>query len=433
MKALEQPAGLRTTLNFWQVTLSGVGIVIGAGIYVLLGEATQEAGAAIWASFLLAAILSMLTALSYAELAGMHPSAGAEYEFASRAFNEFIGFVTGWMMVAALLIACGAVALGFAEYFNHFVTADERLVAVGLLCVLALVVCSGIQRSIWLTVALACLQVGGLVIVIIAGAPHVGERSLTEGATFTGVASGAALVFFAYVGFDEVVTLSEETVDASRTVPRALLASLAISSVLYILVAVAAVSAIGADALGASDRPFALILEQEWGGRSASMVAIIALAATTNTVLMALTAASRNMFGMARNGSLPSILARVGSRTRAPYVAVLLGSMVAVGFALSGNIALVARVTDFSVYGIFIVVNLSLIALRFRAPHQHRPFAVPVSLRRVPILPILGIAATVLMLAYLTPEAWAIGIAANGLAVGTWLALRIGRSGGPAV
>jgi APA family basic amino acid/polyamine antiporter len=373
----------------------------------------------------------MLTALSYAELAGMHPSAGAEYEFASRAFNEFIGFVTGWMMVAALLIACGAVALGFAEYFNHFISADERLVAVGLLCVLALVVCSGIQRSIWLTVVLACLQVGGLVLVIVAGAPHVGERSLAEDATFTGILSGAALVFFAYVGFDEVVTLSEETLDAPRNVPRALLASLAISSALYILVAIAAVSAIGAEALGTSDRPFAAILEQEWGGRWAGVVAIIALAATTNTVLMALTAASRNLFGMARSGSLPSILARVSNRARAPYVAVVLGSLVAVGFALSGNIALVARVTDFSVYGIFIVVNLSLIALRFRAPHQRRPFAVPVSFRRLPILPMLGIAATVLMLAYLTPEAWAIGIIANGLAVATWLAIRLARSLAP--
>jgi APA family basic amino acid/polyamine antiporter len=415
---------LHRSLNFWQVTASGVGIVIGAGIYVLLGEAASEAGAAVWAAFLFAAILSVLTGLSYAELAGMYPSAGAEYEFASRAFNEFIGFVTGWMMVAALLIASGAVALGFGHYLNYFFEIDARLAAVVLLTALTLVVISGVQRSIWLTVILASLQIGGLVIVIATGSPHVGERSLIEGASVSGVLSGAALVFFAFVGFDEVVTLSEETIDAPRTIPRALLVSLAISALLYVLVGIAAVSAVGANALASSDRPLALVMEETLGDRAAGIVAVIALASTVNTTLMALTAASRNLFGMARAGSLPSFLAVISSRTSAPYGAALLGFVVAAAFALSGDIGLVARVTDFSVYGIFIVVNLALIALRFQAPSQPRPFAVPIAFRKIPLLPLLGIATTALMLTYLDRTAWAIGIGANVLAVATWLGLR---------
>jgi APA family basic amino acid/polyamine antiporter len=418
---------LRRSLNFWQVTASGVGIVIGAGVYVLLGEAARDAGAAVWASFLVAALLSVLTGLSYAELAGMYPNAGAEYEFARRAFNEFIGFVTGWMMVAALLIAAGAVALGFGHYLNYFVTVDTRLAAVGLLVALTLLVISGVQRSIWLTVVLAALQIGGLLLVIVSGSPHVGERSLIEGATFSGVLSGAALVFFAFVGFDEVVTLSEETVDASHTIPRALLVSLAISTVLYLLVGITAVSAVGADLLGTSDRPLTLVMEDTLGGRAAGAVAVIALASTTNTTLMALTAASRNLFGMARGGSLPSILAAVSGKTHAPYAAALLGFFVAAAFASSGDVGLVARVTDFSVYGIFIVVNLALVALRFQVPDQSRPFSVPVTVGKVPILPLLGIATTVVMLLYLERSAWIIGFGANGLAVATWLLLRVAR------
>lgn len=429
---------LRRTLSFWQVTASGVGIVIGAGIYVLLGDAVDEAGAAIWASFILAAVLSLLTGLSYAELAGMYPSAGAEYEFARRAFNEFIGFVTGWMMVAALVIAAAAVALGFGHYLEYFIDVDVRLAAAVLLLALTAVVLLGVERSIWLTIALAALQIGGLVIVIVCGAPHVGDRSLVEGATLSGVLSGAALVFFAFIGFDEVITLSEETVDAARIIPRALLASLGISTLLYVLVGIAAVSAVGPHALATSDRPLALVMESAVGDRSADVVAVIALGATANTTIMAITAASRNLFGMSRSGSLPGVIARVHARTGAPYVAAVLVCAAALLFVSTGDIGLVARATDFSVYGIFVVVNLSLIALRFRAAGQPRQFRVPIAIGGVPVLPLAGIVSTVLMLVYLEPTAWLIGFGANGLAVVTWAALRavrgrpaaVGRMGG---
>jgi APA family basic amino acid/polyamine antiporter len=417
------PPTLKRALNFWQVTASGVGIVIGAGIYVLIGEAAQDAGAAVWLSFIIGAVLAGLTGLSYAELAGMYPSAGAEYEFARRAFNEFIGFVTGWMMVAALLVAAGAVSLGFGFYLNHFVDIDQRVAAVALLAGLTVLVIAGIERSIWLTVLLAIFQIGGLVFVIAIGLPHVGDRSLTDGADVPNVLSAAALIFFAFVGFDEVVTLSEETHDASRTIPRALLAALAISTGLYVLVGLAAVSVVGAEALAASDRPLALVVDDVLGSRSAGFLALIAVASTMNTTLIALTAASRNLFGMSRSGSLPRFISALGTETRAPYFAALFGLVVSASFAATGDIGEVASVTNFSVYGIFIVVNLSLIALRFSAPAHARPFRVPGAIGAVPVLPILAIATTALMVVYLDPIAWIIGFGANGLAVITWLAL----------
>lgn len=204
-----RPGGLTRSLGFWQVTVSGVGIVIGAGIYVLIGEAAKDAGSALWISFVLAAVLSALTGLSYAELAGMFPTAGAEYEFARRAFNDFTGFMAGWMMVLANIIAAAAVSIGFAHYLQHFFDVNLRAGAIGLLAVLTLIVMSGVQRSIWFSVVLAVLQVGGLLFVIASGAPHIGSRSLIEGSTASGVLAGAALVFFAFIGFDEIVTLSE--------------------------------------------------------------------------------------------------------------------------------------------------------------------------------------------------------------------------------
>jgi APA family basic amino acid/polyamine antiporter len=416
--------GLRRSLGFWEVTASGVGIVIGAGIYVLIGAATREAGAAVWLAFIIAGVLSALTALSYAELAGMFPSAGAEYEFARKAFNEFVAFVTGWVMIIALLIAAGAVSIGFARYVQHFVDIPARAASLALLLAVTALILSGIQRSIRLTVALAVLQIGGLAIVIVSGAGHIGERSLTEGATVGGVLSGAALVFFAFIGFDEVVTLSEETRDADRTIPRALLTALAIATGLYVLVAVAAVSIVGAGPLAESQAPLALVMEHDLGARASDIVAAIAIAATTNTTLLALTAASRNLYGMARSGSLPSELATLGRGTRAPWLAALVGLAVSAVFALTAGIDLAASVTDFAVYGIFIVVNVAVIVLRRSHPDVPRTMRVPCSYRGVPLPPILATATVLVMIARLDGVAWLLGGIALFAGAVAWFALR---------
>ncbi len=410
------PPRLQRSLRLWQVTISGIGIVIGAGIYVLIGEGAREAGAGVWLSFAVAAALSALTAMSYCELTAMFPSAGVEYEWSKRAFNPFAGFLAGWMMAVAYVIAAAAVSLGFAQYLRHFVDVDVRIASVALLGALTLVVISGVQRSIWLSAILAVLQIGGLAMVVFAGAPHIGDKSVLEGATLTGVMSGAALVFFAFIGFDDIATLSEETHEASSVIPRALLLTLGFSTVLYLLVGLSAVSVIDADVLAASDRPLALVIEHDWGGRASDVVAFIALASTTNTTLLVITAASRLLYAMARSGALPRFLAQLGAKGRAPYAGALATFAVAALFALRGDIGLVASVTDFSVYCTFLSVNLSVIALRLRAPCAPRPFASPFSLARVPLIPVLGTVSVLSMIGFLKPGALVLG--AGALVVG---------------
>lgn len=409
---IDKSTGLQRSLSLWQLTASGVGIVIGAGIYVLVGEAAHAAGAALWLSFAIAAILAGLTALTYCELAGMFPSAGVEFEWTSRAFNPFAGFLAGWMMAVTYVVAAAAVALGFAHYLQQFVSIDERLTAVTLLMTLTAVVAAGIERSIWLSILLAVVQLSGLILVIIAGAPHIGERSLVEGATTGGVFSGAALVFFAFIGFDDIATLSEETRDAATTVPRALMLTLAISGGLYVLVGLSAVSAVAPDVLGTSARPLAAVIENDWGSRASDIVAVIALAATFNTTLLVLTAASRLLYAMARAGALPAPLAKVSARGQAPQIAAVVALAGAVPFAASGGLGLVASVTDFAVYSTFVAVNVSVVALRRRAPDVVRPFRMPFSVAGVPITPILALGAVLLMAAFLRPAAWMLGAAA---------------------
>jgi basic amino acid/polyamine antiporter, APA family len=241
-------------LGLPEVTASGIGIIIGAGIYVLLGAATAAAGATVWLAFLFVATLALLTGLSYAELSSMFPRAGGEFEYARQIFPAPVAFLVGWFMVVATVVEAAAVSLGFARYLGAFVSVDPRLGAWALLLAVTLVALGGIACSSRLTLVLSLVQVGGLLAVIAIGLPHVGKVDLLAGPGPAGVVGTAALVFFAFIGFDEVITLAEETREPTRTVPRALLLALGLSTLLYVGVAV---SVVGPAALAASPRPLA--------------------------------------------------------------------------------------------------------------------------------------------------------------------------------
>lgn len=419
---------LQRSLRLWQVTISGIGIVVGAGIYVLIGEGAAEAGAGVWLAFGIAALMSGLTAMSYCELAGMYPSAGVEFEWSRRAFNPFVGFIAGWMMAVAYVIAAAAVSIGFAQYLQHYLDVPTGILAIGLLAALTLIVITGVQRSIWLSALLAVLQIGGLLLVIASGAPHIGDRPVLEGATFVGLMSAAALVFFAFIGFDDIATLAEETYEASTVIPRALLMTLVISAGLYMLVGLSAVSAIDADVLAASDRPLALVIEQDWGTAATNIVVFIALASTTNTTLLVITAASRLLYAMAREGALPRLLASVGRRGHAPWVGAVVTFVIASIFAAPGDIGLVASVTDFSVYCTFLSVNLSVIGLRLRDAGAPRAFRIPISVGSVPVTAVLGTVSVLAMVGFLRPSAWALGAGALVVGAGVYVALRTARN-----
>jgi len=417
------PVGLRRVLGLVEITAGGVGIIIGAGIYVLLGAATAHAGPLVWVAFLIAAVLSALTGLSYAELSSMFPSAAGEYEYTRQAWPDWVAFVVGWTMIMGLLVAAATVSLGFGRYAGHFLEVDPRAAALGLLVAVSVVATLGIKHSARLTVALSAVQVGGLVLVVAIGVPHIGDVDLFASPGPAGVLGAAALVFFAFIGFDEVITLAEETRDPTRTVPRALLLALGLSTLLYVTVAIASVSVLGAPALAASSRPLADVMAHVLGAGAATVVAAIALLTTTNTTLLALTAASRVIYGMAKAGALPSALARIDPTRGAPRRAVMAGLVVAAAFAALGDFTVIAAVTDFAVYVVFLSVNASVIMLRRTRPDLARPFAVRGVIGRVPLIPVLGLISVAVMLTQLEPLAIALGAAlcVTGLTAG-WLA-----------
>lgn len=410
------------SLGLLQVTTSGVALIIGAGVFVLLAPATDRAGGLVWASFVTAAVLCGLSAFSYMELASMFPKAGSEHEFARQIFPPAPSFVVGWAMAMALIVATATVSLGFARYLGEFWEVDERIGGLLILAVVAAIALRGMGEASRVIMAFAVVEVGGLIAVIIIGLPRVGDHSLLEGNGVSGVMSGAALIFFAFIGFDEVVSLSEETRDPHRTVPRALILALGISTLLYTGVAIAGVSVLGADQLGQSVRPMTEILSVGFGGASSNVVTVIALFSTASTVLLAITASSRIMYGMASTGYMPVALARV-HRHVVPRNALL----VAIGcgglLILIEDLDLLASATDALIYLLFLVTNTVVIVLRKQRPEAERPFRIRGSIGWVPVVPVLAMVVTVVLSFQLEGDAVVLAL---GLLVAGFVARLIG-------
>ena len=242
---------LKRELGLPEVTLSGVGIILGAGVYVLIGQAAGLAGNAIWLAFCLSAIIALLTGLSYAELSSMFPKAGAEYDYVTNAFNSRLAFVIGWLVFLSGVLAAATVALGFAGYFTALTSIPMLISAIVLLIVLTVLLAYGVKATARVAGIATLIEVSGLVIIIAIGLPHLGSVNYWEMPQgYSGLFAASALIFFAYQGFESMVKFSEETKKPETTVPKALILALAISVILYVLVALSVVSVPGVAAAG---------------------------------------------------------------------------------------------------------------------------------------------------------------------------------------
>ncbi len=401
---------LRRTLGLLETTVGGVGIILGAGIYALVGEAAGKAGDGVWLSFLIAALMAAVIGLSYAELASAFPRAGADYEYTRQALGPRASFVVGWLIVIANLVAAAAVSLGFGRYLNSLVDITPTAGAVAALVVATLVAFVGIKQAVWVAIVLTLVELSGLVLIVAVGIPHLGDVDLSQaqhGAT--GVFGGAALVMFAFIGFQQIATLSEETVEAHRIIPRAMLLAIGVTGCLYVVVSIAAVSVLGWEALSDSRAPLADVAAEALGDDAKDVVAAIALFSTSNTILLVLIAASRMIYGMAGRRALPRFLAWVHPGVRTPARAIVLSLLVSGSFALTGDIGLVAGATNFAVFIGFAAVNVSLIVLRYTHPDIERPFRVPLAIGRMPVLPVVGLGSVAFLTANLETDALLVG------------------------
>lgn len=423
------PDALRRSLSLPQLIFYGVGSMIGAGIYSVIGAAAGEAGQFLWISFALAAVAAFLTVLSYAELVSGLPKTGAEYQFLKAAFPErpAFAFMAGYLIAINAAATSATVSLAFGGYLAVFFPAPQIPTALGLLVLCTAVNILGIKQSAWFGIALVCVEVAGLLLMIgagvVAGEPSRSFAAMPRWQETGGIFTATALIFFVYIGFEDVANLAEETKEPKRNVPRALLLSVIITSIIYLLVAIAVIGISDANDLGESDSPLTLAgsAAAPWIGTA---LAISALFATASTALISLVSISRLLFGMARDGDMPRPLAVTLPARKTPWVAALALFGVACLLLPLGEVRIVASVSSFGVLLVFAAVQAATIRLRFTQPDAPRAFTVPLAIGRVPILPAVGIAIVLALVTQFEPLVYLVGGGAIGAGILIYLVHR---------
>ncbi|MFI1799568.1 amino acid permease [Streptomyces sp. NPDC020379] len=444
----EEPEhALRKSLTALDLTVFGVGVVIGTGIFVLTGKVAKEnAGPSVALAFVLAGVVCGLAALCYAEFASTVPVAGSAYTFSYASLGELPAWIIGWDLVLELALGCAVVAVGWSGYIRslldnagwHLPTALQGthggrfgfdILACALVLVLTVILVLGMKLSSRVTTVVVAVKVTVVLIVIVVGAffisganyhPFVPASVPTEAGGdikaplvqlmfgfspsnfgLMGIFSAAAVVFFAFIGFDIVATAAEETRNPQRDVPRGILGSLAICTVLYVAVSIVvtgmqryselSTDAPLADAFKATGHPF-------WAG----LISFGAAVGLTTVCMILLLGQSRVFFAMSRDGLLPRVFSRVHPRYGTPYRStILLGVVVAVlaGFT---SIDVLAELVNIGTLFAFVVVALGVILLRRSRPDLHRAFRTPL----VPLVPVLSVLASLWLMLNLTAETW---------------------------
>lgn len=398
-------------------------MILGAGIYSVIGAAAAEAGDTLWICFALSSFVVFLTAFSYAELSTLFPEAGAEYIYLSKAFpkTRWLAFVTASFVAVSGAATAATVSLAFAGYLNHFVSFPTPLVAAILLTAATGMAAWGIRESSWVNVVFTLVEVGGLILFISVGIqdPRFGE-ALTS-SPHAGVFSGAALVFFSYLGFENIANLAEETKEPEKNLPRAILFSVIFATAIYLLVGLSAVVLASPEQLSKSQSPLATALAAH-SSKAAGALGGIALFATANTALISLIATSRIFLSIARKKDLPEIFSRTLAKRKTPFAATLLAFGIAVILLPLEKVAVIAGVSSFSSLLAFIGVNLALIVLRFRQPSIRRPFRVPVAIGRLPLFPFISLFCLAGLLTQFELQVYGVGFSVLvGLAAFHWL------------
>jgi len=356
---------LKRGVGLFGAVAYGVGTIIGAGVYALIGPGAANAGNAVWLAFLLAAVVASFTGLCYAKLAALFPVSGAEYVYVEEASNSrFLAFIVGWLVILSGIVSVSAVALGFGGYLQAYTGLPRELLAIALIAVMSMINFLGIKESVVANIVLTAIELAGIAIMIFLGASFLGSVDYLESPTgLAGVVGAIGVIFFAFIGFEGLVKIGEETTDPTHAIPRALILSLAISTLLYVLVALSVVSIMPYQEIAASSSPLAVVAERAAGAEVGHALALIALISTANTVLIVLIATSRIAYGMSRRSVLPEFLSRVHHRRATPHYAIVLSMLAAALFCFVGDIEFTAEVANYTIFIVFLAVDLALVVL----------------------------------------------------------------------
>ena len=422
---------LKPVLGPVQLVFYSVGVIVGAGVYSVIGAATGLAQQNLWLSFVVGAGVALLTAISYAEMATAYPQAGAEYTYIRHAWPraDWLAFGVGVVILIGAAATAATVAIAFGGYLRVFVDVPPVWSALALLAACTAFNIWGLRESSLVNILFTSIEVGGLLLVIAAGLARDTAPSPPPVEVEPAVMAAAALLFFVYLGFEEIANMVEEVRHPARDIPLALFLSMAITTVLYVLVALAVVHMAAPAELAASEAPLAAAIGAVWPN-SGNVLSAIALFATANTVLVTVIASSRLTFSMARDGEIHGIFAGLLKRRQTPWAAAILSLAMAAVLLPIGSVKILAEISSFAALVAFFAVNLVLIALRYKHPHHPRPFRVPGAIGRMPILPLLAIGSILFLLAYFDWQIYVAGAIALGLTVLAFLVRQWARRRG---
>lgn len=379
---------VKPTLGVIALMIYGVGNMLGAGIYGLVGKAAGELGNMVWMGFLASMIAAGLTGLSYASLGSRYPRAAGAAYITHRAFGiTAISYVVGLAVMMSGLTSLAAASQVFASYAHEIVTdVPVKWVVVGFILALTVVNYVGMRESAWVNAICTAIEAGGLLLVVAVGARYWGSvdyfdaRSIKNpGGDFSVslMLSGAVLTFYAFIGFEDLLNISEEVRNPRRNFPLALLAALGIAATLYMAVCITAVSVVPHAQLAAASGPLVEVVRIAAPWVPPMLFTVVAMFAVTNTALLNYIMGSRLVYGMARQGLLPALLGRVHSRRSTPHIAILLLLVIVLGLALAGDIKALASATSLLLLGSFTLVNLALVVLKRRPGEPRGGFEVP--------------------------------------------------------
>jgi APA family basic amino acid/polyamine antiporter len=419
---------LKRVLGPLDVTTIGIGAIIGAGIFVLSGVAARDyAGPAIIVSFIITAIACTIVAMCYAELSSMIPEAGSAYAYSYSTMGELVAWLIGWDLILEYSVGGIAVAVGWSGYINGLVestTGSPLPVAISaapgtvpgaiinlpaMLIVLALtaVLCFGVKESVTFNKIIVIVKVAIVVIFIVVGMAFIHPENYKPFMPFgfAGVMTGAAIVFFAYIGFDAVATVAEEAKDPQRTMPIGIIGSLVVCTILYILVAAVLTGMVPINLIDVNE-PLAGAFAHYGMRWAVALVAVGAIAGITSVLLVSLLAQPRVFFALARDGLLPKKFAQVHPKYNTPWFStVIMGGIIAI-FAGITPITTAAELTNIGTLLAFVLVCIGVVILRKKQPNRKRVFKAPLSGWPWPVLPIAGIAFCLALMASLPALTW---------------------------
>ncbi|MFC3691791.1 APC family permease [Chenggangzhangella methanolivorans] len=388
---------LERSVTLWQITLYGLGSMLGAGIYGLIGQAAGQLGSAVWMAFIVSMIAAMLTGLSYANIVSRYPKAGGAAYVTQRAYMiPLLSYVVGLTVVCSGLTSIATQSNVVAESIAKLLGLQIPIwmLAIGFLIFIGGILLRGIRECMWFNALCTVIEASGLLIVIASGVSYWGSQNLLEfppeashngelGTIAILIMQGAVLTFFSFIGFEDMLNVAEEVKNPKRNMPLAIIIAMVAATVIYMAVAITAVSV-----MHYSELPKALalvaVVEKAWPWFPPIILSVITIFAVSNTALVNWVMGSRLLYGMSRQGLMPEALGKVNASRKTPHVAIVTIFGIVVVLSLIGDIKALAASTVLLLLTVFTVVNVALVILKQREPAPEGTFEVPV------FIPMLG-------------------------------------------